>query len=429
MWYLLGDEERVEMGDYVAIAVAENDMSATLVRDYLMEHKIPAVFPPSSYPIYPLESARIRIWVPKRLIAQAEAVLKELESGWVSDYEDEANFDEEDCVGVVGAGSWGTALAHLLGSKGIRVWLWGRNPGQMEALARTRRNERYLPDALLPDTVQPTCELERLSECRVVVLAVPSGALRAVMNRLPKLDALYVIATKGLEPHTGKLLTEVAQESLGVPMEQLVVLSGPNLAVELVRGIPTASVASSVACASAERVQELFMTPTLRVYTNDDVVGVELGGALKNVYAIGSGMSDGMGFGDNTKGTLLTRGLAEMMRFGVAMGACPETFIGLTGVGDLFATAVSKLSRNYRLGRAVAQGKTVDTALAELGQVAEGYPTALVAKQRAQALGVEMPLLSAIADILSGERAMQEALHSLMTRPPKDEREFRFVQE
>jgi glycerol-3-phosphate dehydrogenase (NAD(P)+) len=206
-----------------------------------------------------------------------------------------------------------------------------------------------------------------------------------------------------------------------------VVLSGPNLAVELVRGAPTATVAASRSLTCAEQVQELFMTPPiLRVYTNDDVIGVELGGALKNVYAIGAGISDGLGFGDNTKATLLTRGLAEMMRFGAAMGARPETFMGLTGVGDLFATAVSRLSRNYRLGRAVAEGKTAEQAVAELGQVAEGYPTALVAQSLAAQWGVEMPLLNAIASILRGERAIRDALESLMTRPPKGEREFEF---
>jgi glycerol-3-phosphate dehydrogenase (NAD(P)+) len=167
--------------------------------------------------------------------------------------------------------------------------------------------------------------------------------------------------------------------------------------------------------------------PILRVYTSDDVVGVELGGALKNVYAIGAGISDGLGFGDNTKATLLTRGLAEMMRFGAAMGARPETFMGLTGVGDLFATAVSRLSRNYRFGRAIAEGKTVDEARALLGQVAEGYPTALAAQTLAAQLGVEMPLLHAIADILTGKRAIHDALQGLMTRPPKGEREFRFT--
>lgn len=331
-------------------------------------------------------------------------------------------------VAVIGAGSWGTALAYLLGQKGIAVWLWGRNPHQIATIAQQRLNQRYLPDIPLPSPVVPTTDRSVVQDCAMVLLAVPSGALREVLCEMPiPSSALWVLASKGLEPSTGKLLTDVLREVTSIPEERVVVLSGPNLAMELVRGIPTATVSASYHLPSAERVQELFMSPTLRVYTNDDVVGVELGGALKNVYAIGAGISDGLGFGDNTKGALLTRGLYEMMRFGVAMGARPETFIGLTGVGDLFATAVSKLSRNYRLGYAVAKGKTVQEALAELGQVAEGYPTALVAQRLAQALGVEMPVLNAVADILSGTRAVPDALHSLMTRPPKGEREFRFT--
>lgn len=331
-------------------------------------------------------------------------------------------------VAVIGAGSWGTALAYLLGQKGIPVWLWGRNPHQIATIVQQRLNQRYLPDIPLPSTVEPTTDQSVVDACTIVLLAVPSGALREVLCEMPiPSSALWVLASKGLEPSTGKLLTDVMREVASIPEERVVVLSGPNLAMELARGIPTATVSASYHLPSAERVQELFMSPTLRVYTNDDVVGVELGGALKNVYAIGAGISDGLGFGDNTKGALLTRGLYEMMRFGVAMGARPETFIGLTGVGDLFATAVSKLSRNYRLGYAVARGKTVQEALAELGQVAEGYPTALVAQRLAQALGVEMPVLNAVADILSGTRAVPDALHSLMTRPPKGEREFRFT--
>lgn len=330
-------------------------------------------------------------------------------------------------IAVIGAGSWGTALAWLLGQKGYTVWLWGRDAAQIERIAAERVNRRYLPEARLPETVCPTHETSPLKECTVWVLAVPSGALRAALALEPPPNTILVIAAKGLEPGTGKLLTQVACEATGNNEARTVVLSGPNLAVELVRGAPTATVAASRSLPCAEQVQEIFMTPPiLRVYTNDDVVGVELGGALKNVYAIGAGMSDGLGFGDNTKATLLTRGLAEMMRFGAAMGARPETFMGLTGVGDLFATAVSRLSRNYRLGRAVAEGKTAEQAVAELGQVAEGYPTALVAQSLAMQWGVEMPLLHAIASILRGERALRDALESLMTRPPKGEREFEF---
>jgi glycerol-3-phosphate dehydrogenase (NAD(P)+) len=330
-------------------------------------------------------------------------------------------------VAVIGAGSWGTALAWLLGQKGYTVWLWGRDAAQIERIAAERVNHRYLPEARLPETVCPTHETTPLGGCAVWVLAVPSGALRAALALEPPPNAILVIAAKGLEPNTGKLLTQVVCEATGNSEARMVVLSGPNLAVELVRGAPTATVAASRSLTCAEQVQELFMTPPiLRVYTNDDVIGVELGGALKNVYAIGAGISDGLGFGDNTKATLLTRGLAEMMRFGAAMGARPETFMGLTGVGDLFATAVSRLSRNYRLGRAVAEGKTAEQAVAELGQVAEGYPTALVAQSLAAQWGVEMPLLNAIASILRGERAIRDALESLMTRPPKGEREFEF---
>ncbi|MCS7300712.1 MAG: NAD(P)-dependent glycerol-3-phosphate dehydrogenase [Fimbriimonadales bacterium] len=330
-------------------------------------------------------------------------------------------------VAVIGAGSWGTALAWLLGQKGYTVWLWGRNAAHIERIAAERVNHRYLPEATLPETVHPTAETAPLRQCAVWVLATPSGALREALRLQPPEHAILVIASKGLEPSTGKLLTQVVCEATGNSEARTVVLSGPNLAVELARGAPTATVAASRNLTCAEQVQELFMKPpVLRVYTNDDVIGVELGGALKNVYAIGAGISDGLGFGDNTKATLLTRGLAEMMRFGAALGARPETFIGLTGVGDLFATAASRLSRNYRFGRAIATGRTAAQALAELGQVAEGYPTALVAQSMAMQLGVEMPLLSAIAAILRGERAIRDALDSLMTRPPKGEREFEF---
>jgi glycerol-3-phosphate dehydrogenase (NAD(P)+) len=284
------------------------------------------------------------------------------------------------------------------------------------------------PRRALPDTVIPTSKGEPLQACAVWVLAVPSGALREALRLCPPENTTLIIAAKGLEPDTGKLLTQVVCEALGNREARTAVLSGPNLAVELVRGAPTASVAASRSLACAEQVQELLMTPPiLRVYTCDDVIGVELGGALKNVYAIGAGISDGLGFGDNTKAALLTRGLAEMMRFGVAMGARPETFMGLTGVGDLFATAASCLSRNYRFGRAIAEGKTADEARAALGQVAEGYPTALAAQTLAAQLGVEMPLLNAIADILTGKRTISDALQSLMTRPPKGEREFTFT--
>lgn len=328
---------------------------------------------------------------------------------------------------VLGAGSWGTALAVMLGRKGLPVYLWGRNQELIDQIAKQRKNPRYLPDVSLPDSVEPVQSLARVKQAEIVIVAVPSSAIRPVLQALPLScsDPLWVLAAKGLEQATGLRPSQVLQEVMAQPV-RFAVLSGPNLALELVRGIPTATVAASSDPAAAAQVQALFLSPTLRVYTNPDVIGVELGGALKNVYAIGGGLSDGLGFGDNTKGALVARGLVEMMRLGVAVGAHAATFTGLTGIGDLFATAASRLSRNYRLGYALAQGKTVEQALQEIGQVVEGYYTAHAAARLAQEQGVEMPILSAIAELLEGRTQPPDALQALMTRPPKEELEFQF---
>lgn len=332
-------------------------------------------------------------------------------------------------VGVLGAGSWGTALAVMLGRKELKVRLWGRDPELIARMRQERVNPHYLPETAIPESVELCSEVELLYGTGIGILAVPAGAVREVLDTLPPWadKVLWVLAAKGLEPEKGELLSQVLQRRFPKIGDRYVVLSGPNLAVELVKGIPTATVAASQDIKAASQVQELFMSPTLRVYTNPDVIGVELGGALKNVYAIGAGVSDGLGYGDNTKGVLLTRGLAEMMRFGVAMGASPETFTGLTGVGDLFATAASKLSRNYRFGYAISQGKSPEEVLKDLGQVVEGYPTALVARSVAQELSVDTPILNALAGLLQGEIGIADALQSLMNRPPKGEREFQFI--
>lgn len=332
-------------------------------------------------------------------------------------------------VGVLGAGSWGTALAVMLGHKEVPVRLWGRDPELIARMKRERVNPRYLPETRIPKSVELCLEIELLAGTEIGILAVPAGAVREVINTLPAWadKTLWVLAAKGLEPEKGERLSQLLQRRFPNIGDRYVVLSGPNLAVELVKGIPTATVAASQDLQAASQIQELFMSPTLRVYTNPDVIGVELGGALKNVYAIGAGISDGLGYGDNTKGVLLTRGLAEMMRFGAAMGASPETFTGLTGVGDLFATAASKLSRNYRFGYAIALGKSPQEASKDLGQVVEGYPTALIARSVAQEFGVETPILNALAGLLQGEIGISDALQSLMNRPPKGEREFQFI--
>ncbi|MCS7310651.1 MAG: NAD(P)-dependent glycerol-3-phosphate dehydrogenase [Armatimonadetes bacterium] len=327
-------------------------------------------------------------------------------------------------VAVLGAGSWGTALALLLAKKGVQVALWARDPSLADAIRREGRNPRYLPDFPLPPSIHPTSDLaEAVSDAEVLVFAVPAAALREVASlartHLPS-PRLVVSAAKGLEAD-GSRPSQVLQTSLGERCGDLVALSGPNLALELAREIPTATVVASSNPHAARQAQTLFMHPSLRVYTNRDVVGVELGGALKNVLAIGAGISDGMGFGDNSKAALVTRGLAEMVRLGVALGAEERTFMGLTGVGDLFATAASHLSRNWRVGYGLAQGKPLAQVLEELKQVAEGVPTTFAVCGLAQRLGIEMPIAQTIRAVLEGQLSPHDAIRELMLRTPKEE--------
>lgn len=326
---------------------------------------------------------------------------------------------------IVGAGSWGTALALVLGRKDVSVSLWGRDSAEIQRLRASRVNEKYLPGHTLPECVQAFDDLdEAANAARVAILAVPSGAAREVLQRcvaVPQLrDLPWVMAAKGLEGDTGKLMSELAFEVLG-PQAKVAALSGPNLAKELAAGLPTATVIASRDRALATDLQTLFMSPTLRVYTGEDVIGVELAGALKNVLAIGGGMTDGLGFRDNTKAAVLTRGLAEMARLGVAMGAEPRTFMGLAGVGDLFATAVSTYSRNYRVGHAVGRGVPLADAIREVQQVAEGVPTAHAAVLLSERHHVEMPLFHAIHRVLSGTLTPMDAVRELMHRTPKGE--------
>lgn len=330
----------------------------------------------------------------------------------------------QSAVAVLGAGSWGTTLAWLLGERGVPVRLWCHHPAHAAALAAARENARYLPGLPLPETVAPTSDLPAaLSGAALVLLAVPTAAARETLRRAaPALPpgAGVAIAAKGLEQQTGRRLSEVAREELGDAV-RLAVLSGPNLAGELVRRLPTATVAASDDAALARALQETLGTSFFRVYTNRDVAGVELGGALKNPVAVAAGISDGLGFGNNTKAGLLTRGLAEITRLGVAAGGRPETFSGLSGLGDLLATATSPLSRNYRLGLALGRGATLPEALAALHQVAEGVPTTLAACRLAARLGVEVPIIEALRGVLYDGRPVAEAVAELMTRPPRGE--------
>lgn len=332
-------------------------------------------------------------------------------------------------VALIGTGSWGTALSILLGSKGCRVRLYARRQEMADALAADRENRLYLPGARLPDTVEVVTDLgAAIAEAECVVLAVPTVGMRQTVRRLAPLlrdEHVLVITAKGLEVDTGCRMSEVVAEELGGRgRDRVVALSGPNLAREVASGIASTSVAASADDALAGRAQELFMTPRFRVYTNPDLIGVELGGALKHVIAIGAGVSDGLGFGDNTKAALITRGLAEITRLGVALGAQAATFRGLAGVGDLMATCASIASRNHRVGYELAQGRSLDEILAGMNQmIAEGIPTTQAVRSLSRRVGVEMPIADVVHELLFAGKSPPAAVDALMQRAGRSELE------
>ena len=317
-------------------------------------------------------------------------------------------------VAVLGSGSWGTALAILLARNGHEVALLGRDTGEIESLRQHRENLRYLPGFPIPDNVRFELLHQHLDPIEMTVVAVPSDAVRQVVQEVSGEHPLIVVAAKGLEPGTAKMVSDVAAEAR--PGAQIGALSGPNLAVEIVRGIPTAALAACRDDAVAERIRSAFNCKSFRVYKSADVTGVELAGALKNVIAVGAGMSDGLGFGDNTKGAFLARGLKEMIALGMSMGAKLETFLGIAGVGDLFATASSNLSRNYRTGKLLALGRALDEALKEVGQVVEGVSTSCSVQQLASKFQVEMPVFAAVDSVIHGRIQPLAAVGMLMER-------------
>jgi glycerol-3-phosphate dehydrogenase (NAD(P)+) len=322
-------------------------------------------------------------------------------------------------VAVLGSGSWGTALAILLTRNGHEVVLIGRSDEEISDLRTSRINHRYLPGFEVPEPTQFKLIHDDPGSIEMTVVAVPSYAVREVVGRVKGEHPIVVIAAKGLEAKTAKTMSQVVAEAL--PSAERSVLSGPNLAVEIVRGIPTAAVAAAASTEIADRVRSAFMCKTFRVYGSTDVTGVELAGSLKNVLAIGAGMSDGLGFGDNTKGALLSRGLHEMTSLGLAMGATTESFMGLAGVGDLFATASSQLSRNYRVGLSLGQGVSLHDAVERVDQVVEGVTTSACAQILAKNHGVEMPMFQAIDDVINGKTPALEAVRNLMGRTPRSE--------
>jgi len=324
---------------------------------------------------------------------------------------------------VLGAGSWGTTLAIHLAQLEWQVRLWDGDGANLAALQAERENRKYLPGIALPDSLEVTFDLaSALEEASLVVWAVPSIALREVAraaNGHVAAGALEACATKGLEPGTSRRMSQVLEETLGT--RPRAVLVGPSHAEEVSRGIPTSIVAAAEHLAWAEDVQKAVFSPRFRVYAQDDLVGVELGSALKNVIALAAGVGDGLGYGDNTKGALLTRGLAEMSRLGAALGARRETFFGLSGMGDLVTTAISRHSRNRRVGEELAKGRGLDAILESLGQVAEGVNTAPAALALAEQHGVDTPITREVCALLFEGKSAQEALQDLLSRDPKRE--------
>ncbi len=319
---------------------------------------------------------------------------------------------------VIGAGSWGTALAILLARNGLEVTLYGRDHEEISVMRHTHENMKYLPGFTFPKEVSVD-DLSNYRGAPVAYIALPASAIRSVFAEMQGETPILIMATKGLELDSGKVVTLIAEECF--PNAKIGVISGPNLAVEIVQGIPTAAVAASKDPAVADRIRGNLNSPSFRVYASDDVVGVELAGALKNVLAIGGGISDGLGFGDNTKGALLARGLKEMITYGLAHGGRLETFIGIAGVGDLFATASSKLSRNYRLGYALGSGKHTTEALREIGQVAEGINTAEAVMHVSRMEGIQIPVFEMIDGVVREKIAPRGAVALLMERFTREE--------
>jgi glycerol-3-phosphate dehydrogenase (NAD(P)+) len=325
-------------------------------------------------------------------------------------------------VGVVGAGAWGTTLASLLTLR-AETTLWAREPEVVAAITSRRENEMFLPGVALPRALRVTGDLrEAVAHAELVVFAVPAQHLRTVAESV-RVDAPIVLnVAKGLEQGTCKRMTEVLAEVLqGHDPTTIGVLSGPNLAREIASGQPTATCAAFSEAGAALAVQQLLMTPTLRVYTNDDVIGCEIGGALKNVIAIAAGVADGLGYGMNTRAALITRGLAELARLGTALGGRPLTFLGLAGNGDLVATCSSKESRNFRLGTELATGRPASEVLAGMTAVAEGAETAPVAVELASRVRVDLPIARSVLALLRQERTPAELVPELMGREGKTE--------
>lgn len=326
-------------------------------------------------------------------------------------------------IAVIGSGSWGCAAAILLAKKGYDVFLWSWQQAETDRLERDRENREVLPGCHFPDNIICTHDMEKcVSGADLIVTVVPSPATRSTAKQLSEFVAdgqIIVNLSKGLEDGTLLRLSEVYNQE--IPRAEIAVMSGPSHAEEVSRGLPTTNVAAARTPETAEFIQSVFMDKTFRVYTGDDIIGVELGGALKNVIALCSGISDGIGYGDNTRAALMTRGIAEIKRLGIAMGAKPETFAGLSGIGDLIVTCTSMHSRNHRAGILLGKGYTLDEALSEIHMVVEGVNTAGAAYKLSKKYNVSMPITEEAYRVLFEGKGAKEAVADLMTREKTSE--------
>lgn len=324
---------------------------------------------------------------------------------------------------IIGAGSWGTALAWLWAKDGRAVSLWSHNGERVARMQKTRENDDYLPNLKLPESVVVTSNLVDCAGANLVVFATPSTALRTVASQLGAAignpDAVLLSCVKGIEHGTGMTMSRILGELF--PRQKIAVLSGPNLAAEVVRGLPTATVIGCADAACATTLQQGLGSPRFRVYTSDQITSIELGGALKNVFAVAAGISDGLGLGDNSKAALVTRSLAELVRLGVAMGGTTQAFYGLSGAGDLIVTCYSERSRNHTVGKRLGRGEPLNQIVESMRMVAEGIPTARSAFECARRLNIETPIIDQVYAVLYEQKKPTDALQEVLSREQKAE--------
>ena len=324
---------------------------------------------------------------------------------------------------ILGAGAWGTALAWLWGKDGRQISLWAHNVDRVRVMQKTRENNDHLPGLKLPESVEVTSELTNCARADLIVFVTPSTALREIAGRLRKVigneGAIFLSCTKGIEHRSGMRMSQILREAF--PEQRVAVLSGPNLAVEIAQNLPTATVIASDDVDCAASLQGVLGSPRFRIYTSRDVVSVELGGALKNVFAIAAGISDGLGLGDNSKAALVTRSLAELVRLGEAMGGTANGFYGLSGAGDLILTCYSERSRNHTIGKRLGRGEPLAQIMASMKMVAEGIPTARSAWECARRLKIDTPIIDEVYSVLYNQKKPTAALEELLRREQKPE--------